>query len=504
MMLLQCQSFLHHDSFHSSRMPEFPSSVRRPAALIKASFHRSDAEKRNDKNRASICTADELHYVQVEKSEWRVALWRYLPSPQAPSRNHPLMLLSGVGTNAIGYDLSPESSFARFMSNKGYDTWILELRGAGLSAQDVDFGYDKDPLDSPFQKKDFYVKDGEYGGHIYTDDRSFSIKRGFSSFLETEKRDNLAGGISDLIEKLVNIIEGAERVSPARVFDMHISISTALKDIQKQLDLMAKYNWDFDHYLEEDVPTAMEYIKDKSKQKDGKLLAIGHSMGGILLYSMLSRYGYEGKDSGLAAITTLASSLDYTSSRSSLKLLLPLVEPAQVLNVPVIPIGPLIAAAHPFAANPPYILSWLSPEISAPDMMQPKLFEKLAMENFETVPAKLLLQLATAFHEGGLRDRSGTFFYKDHLSKSKVPVLAIAGDQDLICPPDAVYVYNDINRAETVKLIPEPLITYKVLGEPGGPHYAHYDLVGGRWAVDQVYPCIIEFLDRHDAEERIS
>ena len=26
---------------------------------------------------------------------------------QAPKRNHPLMLLSGVATNAIGFDLSP-------------------------------------------------------------------------------------------------------------------------------------------------------------------------------------------------------------------------------------------------------------------------------------------------------------------------------------------------------------------------------------------------------------
>lgn len=26
-----------------------------------------------------ICTADELHYVAVPKSEWRLALWRYLP-----------------------------------------------------------------------------------------------------------------------------------------------------------------------------------------------------------------------------------------------------------------------------------------------------------------------------------------------------------------------------------------------------------------------------------------
>lgn len=56
-----------------------------------------------------------------------------------------------------------------------------------------------------------------------------------------------------------------------------------------------------------------------------------------------------------------------------------------------------------------------------------------------SIPSKLLLQLATAFQDGGLRDRNGTFFYKQHLHKSNVPVLAIAGDRDTICPPEAVY-----------------------------------------------------------------
>lgn len=55
------------------------------------------------------------------------------------------------------------------------------------------------------------------------------------------------------------------------------------------------------------------------------------------------------------------------------------------------------------------------------------------------IPSKLLLQLSTVFQEGGLSDRTGTFFYKDHLGKSNVPVLALAGDQDLICPSEAVY-----------------------------------------------------------------
>jgi len=55
-----------------------------------------------------------------------------------------------------------------------------------------------------------------------------------------------------------------------------------------------------------------------------------------------------------------------------------------------------------------------------------------------TIPAKLILQLTTAFRERGLCNRNGTFFYKDHLHKSNTPILAIAGDRDLICPPEAV------------------------------------------------------------------
>ncbi|TYG62542.1 hypothetical protein ES288_D07G239600v1 [Gossypium darwinii] len=158
------------------------------------------------------------------------------------------------------------------MCSQGYDTWIIELRGAGLSTQGMDFGQYIDPLDSVSQRKDFYGKGTDY-------------KR----FSKTEKRYAFSSQITDLIEKLVNIIEEAERSSPVRAFDMQNSISTALKDMQKQLDLISKYDWDFDNYLEEDVPAVMEYIKDKSEPKDGKLLAIGHSMGSILLYAMLSR-----------------------------------------------------------------------------------------------------------------------------------------------------------------------------------------------------------------------
>ncbi|KAL6566369.1 hypothetical protein OROGR_001984 [Orobanche gracilis] len=544
--------FLHKD--HNRLLLPHAASFRRltvNAAKVGAfstnETQSSDAEKLPSK--PSICTADELHYVTVNNSDWRLALWRYNPSPQAPRRNHPLLLLSGVGTNAIGYDLSPGSSFARYMCAQGFDTWILEVRGAGLSmqgsdckkveksahaksdqmeaaAENVTNPLPADHLSSMLQSNsessETAVVNEEPTGIATAWDESRLVTEVSETFTRLSERLSgflsEAGQIKDLSQKLVDIIEEGQRTVSPQLSDLQERLLATVDDFQKHLDLIVKYDWDFDHYLEEDIPVAMEYIRDKCKPKDGRLLAIGHSMGGILLYAMLSRYGSERRDPGLAAIVTLASSLDYTSSKSTLRLLLPFADPAQALNVPVVPLGALLSATYPLSSHPPYVLSWMNDLISAQDMMHPELLKKLILNNFfereslskkaeghntrpwysyhlllSTIPAKLLLQLTTAFREGGLRDRSGQFSYKDHLHKSNVPVLALAGDRDLICPSEAV--------SETVKLIPEHLVTYKVFGEPDGPHYAHYDLVGGRMAVEQIYPCVVQFLSRHDLDQ---
>ncbi|KAH7856987.1 hypothetical protein Vadar_007669 [Vaccinium darrowii] len=468
-------------------------------------------------DKPSICTADELHYVSVPNSDWRLALWRYKPPPEVPPRNHPLFLLSGVATNAIGFDLGPGSSFARYMSSHGFDTWILEVRGAGLSTGGVRSAEVKKPVQGAYsidQTPDLTSNTfSEIEVSLARDRETKMVTKSDKSLLVTklteaiiDSSEKLAGWLNegsseagqnsaiakqirDLSQRLINIIEeGQQSISP-QLIGMQDRIIATIDDFQTQVDVIAKYDWDFDHYLEEDVPAAMEYVRNQCKPKDGKLLAIGHSMGGILLYAMLSRHSFEGKDSGLASVITLASSLDYSTSRSSIKLLLPLENPAQALSVRAIPLGVFITAAYPLATRPPYVLSWLKPLASAQNM-HPELSEKLFLKNFCTVPAKLLLQLSTAFQDGGLCDRSRNFFYKDHLHRGSVPVLAIAGDRDLICPPEAVF--------ETVKLFPKNLVSYKVFGEPSGPHYAHYDLVGGPEAADQVYPFVIEFLSRHD------
>uniref|UniRef100_A0A0E0EKR2 AB hydrolase-1 domain-containing protein n=1 Tax=Oryza meridionalis TaxID=40149 RepID=A0A0E0EKR2_9ORYZ len=460
-----------------------------------------------------VCTADELHHAPVSGAGWRLALWRYRPPPHAPARNHPLMLLSGVGTNAIGFDLSPGASFARHMSNQGFDTWIVEVRGSGLSIRDHgnsasspsgafdDISNGTLALDKSSTLEVASVRSSGFSGVDYDDlgivalddppllTEMASFFDRISKLLEEASLNKNFHEITDKISVLSEMVESSAVIGPMREESLRL-----LKNFQEQIDswerfvatqmnLNSEYNWDFDHYLEEDIPTAVEYIRQHSGGKDGKLLAIGHSMGGILLYAMLSKYGFEGVPSNLAAIVTLASSVDYTTSNSSLKMLLPLVHPAQALNVPAVPLGTLLAAAYPWASGPPYLFSWLNHQISAQDMMHPELLSKLVQ-----CLQRLSFNLQQLFGKGG-------FAIELKLSHTKIicditPVLALAGDKDLICPPEAVY--------ETVKLIPQHMVKYGVFGKPEGPHYAHYDLVGGRLATDEVYPCIIEFLSRHD------
>ena len=56
---------------------------------------------------------------------------------------------------------------------------------------------------------------------------------------------------------LVNIVEKGRLPVPEQFLDLQGRFFTRLEEFQKQLDLILKYDWDFDHYLEEDVPAAV-------------------------------------------------------------------------------------------------------------------------------------------------------------------------------------------------------------------------------------------------------
>jgi len=61
-----------------------------------------------------------------------IALGRYLP--RGPRRfKEPVVLCHGLGANRFNLDFDERYSVARYLARRGFETWVLELRGRGLA-----------------------------------------------------------------------------------------------------------------------------------------------------------------------------------------------------------------------------------------------------------------------------------------------------------------------------------------------------------------------------------
>lgn len=77
--------------------------------------------------------ADELHFVRTADG-WRLALHRY----RTRSAGLPVILCAGYACNRYFLDYDEDYSLARFLARAGFDAWVLELRGRGLSRPNPD------------------------------------------------------------------------------------------------------------------------------------------------------------------------------------------------------------------------------------------------------------------------------------------------------------------------------------------------------------------------------
>lgn len=80
-------------------------------------------------------TPDEIHFA-VTADGWRIAVTRYRPAAGAGAPGFdPVLLCPGPGGNRLMFDLTEKTSLARHLAAAGFDTWIVELRGRGLSTR---------------------------------------------------------------------------------------------------------------------------------------------------------------------------------------------------------------------------------------------------------------------------------------------------------------------------------------------------------------------------------
>ena len=75
--------------------------------------------------------ADEILFAE-NKAGFRLALYRYRPARLTPGRE-PLILCHGLASNRHFLDYNNRYSLARYLCRQGFDCFVVELRGRGLS-----------------------------------------------------------------------------------------------------------------------------------------------------------------------------------------------------------------------------------------------------------------------------------------------------------------------------------------------------------------------------------
>lgn len=77
------------------------------------------------------------------------------------------------------------------------------------------------------------------------------------SLIQSRQNSGLGNQIRELTQRLVNLLDDGQKSVSPQLIDLQERLASTIEDFQKQLDLIVKYDWDFDNYLEEDVPAAV-------------------------------------------------------------------------------------------------------------------------------------------------------------------------------------------------------------------------------------------------------
>jgi pimeloyl-ACP methyl ester carboxylesterase len=328
-------------------------------------------------------------YGATTRDGWRLALYRY-NTPRGSHRT-PVLLCHGMSSNRWNMDGPGRVSLARYLARKGYDAWVLELRGAGRS----------------------------------TRPRWWNGKR---------------------------------------------------------------YEWRFEDYVYHDAPAALRVVLRETGVE--QVHWVGHSMGGMIAYALLMGP----VQNKIAGAITLASPTMSEVGHPMLDFGLPYrsllrFAPARV------PLGLLARFAAPWSAVAHWLLQRPLGELGFhPGSLDPALLRTLMFTAVDDLPASLLREFARWYENKTMSDRYAMFDFTEHLERVRAPLLIIAGSKDELTPKrDLEYVYEHVGSRDKA---------FRVIGKQEGfaHDYSHADLVLGKHAPDDVYPLILDWLEKHRGE----
>jgi pimeloyl-ACP methyl ester carboxylesterase len=231
-----------------------------------------------------------------------------------------------------------------------------------------------------------------------------------------------------------------------------------------------RYDWDFQDYLDKDVPAAIDHVLTVTGAK--KLHWIGHSMGGMLAYGLLQ--------GDMAAKVESAAAI---SSPGRLDQFKPLMKLRPVLEmIPTIHLGVFAKFGAPFSEMIPKLAHLIG------NLSMERGHNAVSFANtVENLPGKLIRQFAGWSEQGHFILSDGRDLTAGR-EKITTPMLFLVGENDLTCIPESVHeVYESISSKKK---------KFAYLGLHHGQlvPYGHNSVLYGRMADRDVYPKLVDWL----------
>jgi pimeloyl-ACP methyl ester carboxylesterase len=243
------------------------------------------------------------------------------------------------------------------------------------------------------------------------------------------------------------------------------------------------YAWDFDDHLDKDI----EPIINKALEETGAGAVhwVGHSMGGILISAHLAA----NPNAPVASAVTVGSPVDF--SKMNKKAAAPLLENKWLIDwAPFFPVTFFVRFLTPIIHLLPENLLTV---IHTPNIA-PKVARKAVALAAQLVTSnRIWLQFGRFIETEKFARPDGTP-YLDKISLCEKPILVLAGSKDNMAPPLAV---TGLCEAQDRP----PNAQCRIIGKESGcvEDYGHLDLLVGLRSETEVYPMILDWLERHDA-----
>jgi polyhydroxyalkanoate synthase len=243
---------------------------------------------------------------------------------------------------------------------------------------------------------------------------------------------------------------------------------------------ITKFGWTIDDHIHEDVPAIIDFVKEKSGFD--KVYWIGHSMGGIIMFGYLE-----------------------TETQSAVAGFIP-IGSMMVIPQPLSPHLKTIANQKPLLTASLLINTTVASQLrnltlgTVKHPIEELLFEKENMYNdvmfrffrscIDDTSAGVIAQFSDSIRVGSIISSDRKYNYADNIRRINVPILIMGGSAD-------GFVNKEALRAPYIRVSSKDKSIAIFSKENGySADYGHCDLVIGKNSEEEVYPVILQWLDK--------